>query len=48
MGNFHLCYRIKKYNNHTLTASHPKLPMRDKGATKKYYVDKLGFQCEDN
>jgi catechol 2,3-dioxygenase-like lactoylglutathione lyase family enzyme len=27
-----------------LTAIHPKLPMRDKSATKKFYVDKLAFQ----
>ncbi len=26
-----------------LTNIHPKLPMRDKNATKHYYVDKLGF-----
>jgi catechol 2,3-dioxygenase-like lactoylglutathione lyase family enzyme len=31
-----------------LTAIHPKLPMRDKAATKKYYTEKLGFQCDDN
>jgi catechol 2,3-dioxygenase-like lactoylglutathione lyase family enzyme len=31
-----------------LTAIHPKLPMRDKSATKKYYIDKLGFRCDDN
>lgn len=27
-----------------LTAIHPKLPMRDKAATRSYYVDKLGFE----
>jgi extradiol dioxygenase family protein len=27
-----------------LTDFNPKLPMRDKTATKEYYVDKLGFQ----
>ena len=27
-----------------LTDIHPKLPMRDKVATKAFYVDKLGFQ----
>ena len=27
-----------------LTDIHPKLPMRDKALTKKYYIDKLGFQ----
>ncbi len=26
-----------------LTAIHPKLPMRDKEATKEYYLNKLGF-----
>lgn len=26
-----------------LTQVHPKLPMRDKAATKNYYVQKLGF-----
>jgi catechol 2,3-dioxygenase-like lactoylglutathione lyase family enzyme len=26
-----------------LTAIHPKLPMRDKAATRAYYVDRLGF-----
>lgn len=26
-----------------LTAIHPKLPMRDKAATKAYYVNQLGF-----
>ena len=26
-----------------LTAIHPKLPMRDKAATKDYYLNKLGF-----
>jgi len=26
-----------------LTAIHPKLPMRNKAATKKYYTEKLGF-----
>ena len=26
-----------------LTAIHPKLPMRNKSATRKYYVDQLGF-----
>lgn len=26
-----------------LTSIHPKLPMRDKGATKAYYLDTLGF-----
>jgi catechol 2,3-dioxygenase-like lactoylglutathione lyase family enzyme len=27
-----------------LTSIHPKLPMRDKTATKKYYIDQLGFE----
>lgn len=27
-----------------LTAINPKLPMRDKAATKDYYINKLGFQ----
>jgi len=27
-----------------LTAIHPKLPMRDKRATKDYYLNQLGFQ----
>lgn len=27
-----------------LTAIHPKLPMRDKAATKDYYLGKLGFE----
>jgi hypothetical protein len=27
-----------------LTDINPKLPMRNKGLTKKFYVDKLGFQ----
>ncbi|MBY0433033.1 MAG: VOC family protein [Cyclobacteriaceae bacterium] len=27
-----------------LTAIHPKLPMRDKAATRKYYIDQLGFR----
>lgn len=27
-----------------LTAIHPKLPMRDKAATRDYYVNKLGFE----
>ncbi|MEC3880910.1 bleomycin resistance protein [Parapedobacter sp. 10938] len=27
-----------------LTAVHPKLPMRDKIATRSFYIDKLGFQ----
>ena len=27
-----------------LTAIHPKLPMRNKAATKNYYIHKLGFQ----
>ncbi|WP_262147719.1 bleomycin resistance protein [Chryseobacterium foetidum] len=26
-----------------LTQIHPKLPMRDKAETKKYYIDRLGF-----
>ncbi|NNK75775.1 MAG: VOC family protein, partial [Maribacter sp.] len=26
-----------------LTAIHPKLPMRNKAATKDYYLNKLGF-----
>jgi catechol 2,3-dioxygenase-like lactoylglutathione lyase family enzyme len=28
-----------------LTEIHPKLPMRDKAATKRFYVDLLGFAC---
>ena len=27
-----------------LTAIHPKLPMRNKSATKDYYIGKLGFR----
>ncbi|RVT78602.1 VOC family protein [Flavobacterium sufflavum] len=27
-----------------LTDIHPKLPMRDKGLTRDYYINKLGFQ----
>ena len=27
-----------------LTEIHPKLPMRDKAATKEFYLNKLGFQ----
>lgn len=27
-----------------LTKIHPKLPMRDKTATKKYYIENLGFE----
>ncbi|MFK7833566.1 MAG: bleomycin resistance protein [Winogradskyella sp.] len=27
-----------------LTASHPKLPMRNKAITKDYYINKLGFK----
>ena len=27
-----------------LTKIHPKLPMRNKAETKKYYIDKLGFE----
>ena len=27
-----------------LTAIHPKLPMRDKSATRDYYINKLNFQ----
>jgi len=27
-----------------LTTIHPKLPMRDKAATKDYYINKLGFR----
>ena len=27
-----------------LTEIHPKLPMRDKNATKDFYINKLGFQ----
>lgn len=27
-----------------LTSIHPKLPMRDKTATKKYYLEELGFE----
>ena len=26
-----------------LTAIHPKLPMRNKAVTRKYYIDQLGF-----
>lgn len=28
-----------------LTAIHPKLPMRDKAATYRFYVDQLGFRA---
>jgi catechol 2,3-dioxygenase-like lactoylglutathione lyase family enzyme len=31
-----------------LTAVHPKLPMRDKGLTRAYYVDQLGFTVHGN
>lgn len=31
-----------------LTAAHPKLPMRDKSATKTYYIDQLGFALAGN
>lgn len=27
-----------------LTSVHPKLPMRDREATRAYYIDKLGFR----
>ena len=27
-----------------LTEIHPKIPMRDKNITKKYYINKLGFE----
>ena len=27
-----------------LRSIHPKLPMRDKSATKQYYIDGLGFR----
>jgi catechol 2,3-dioxygenase-like lactoylglutathione lyase family enzyme len=27
-----------------LTAICPKLPMRDKAATKRFYIDRLGFK----
>ena len=27
-----------------LTAIHPKLPMRNKAATKEFYIDKVGFE----
>lgn len=27
-----------------LTAIHPKLPMRDKETTKRYYLDNLAFE----
>ena len=27
-----------------LTTIHPKLPMRDKTATRNYYINQLGFQ----
>ncbi len=28
-----------------LTATNPKLPMRNRSVTEDYYVNKLGFQC---
>ncbi len=31
-----------------LTAINPKLPMRDKAATKAFYIDKLGFSIVKN
>ncbi|HEX4877721.1 MAG TPA: VOC family protein [Chitinophagaceae bacterium] len=31
-----------------LTAIHPKLPMRDKSATKDYYLNNLGFRMAGN
>ncbi|AQG80404.1 bleomycin resistance protein [Spirosoma montaniterrae] len=31
-----------------LTATHPKLPMRDKAATKDFYLTKLGFTVFGN
>lgn len=30
-------------HGHTLTAVHPKLPMRDKQQTRDYYLNRLGF-----
>lgn len=29
--------------NYMFTAIHPKLPMRNKAVTRKYYIDQLGF-----
>lgn len=34
--------------NFMLTEIHPKLPMRDKAATRAYYIDKLGFELWGN
>lgn len=31
-----------------LTTIHPKLPMRDKGTTRDYYINQLGFEQSDN
>ncbi len=31
-----------------LTAVNPKLPMRNKAATKAFYIDKLGFRIVEN
>jgi hypothetical protein len=31
-----------------LTNVNPKLPMRDKSATKEYYINKLGFELMGN
>lgn len=31
-----------------LTAIHPKLPMRNKSATKEYYINQLGFEQYGN
>ena len=42
-----LCGQIK-INNTMLTAIIPKLPMRNKSATKEYYIGQLGFQPAGN
>lgn len=41
-----LMYRQK--NSIMLTNIHPKLPMRDKNATKDFYLNKLGFTKLDD
>lgn len=40
--------KINEPNSKMLTAIIPKLPMRQKSATKAFYIDKLGFQPAGN
>src|SRR3546814_6220083 len=35
---------INKNSNNMLTDINPKIPMRDKAATREFYLNKLGFQ----